>query len=266
MRNALADVLRKSSLYPLAKAVQERTPARVAARRQRQAFYSQFVSRDALVFDIGANVGNRVETFLKLGARVVAVEPQSMCVRMLKSRFGRNERLTVIPYGLDAQQGEQQLYVADDHVLSSMSPEMVARPVVAGTEWKPPIAVPVTTFDALIDVFGVPSFTKVDVEGFEPQVLAGLSRAVPALSLEYHPEATDRAHACLDRLTELGAYEFAFSPGESMALTSDGWLMAGELRDLLRNSSWGDIYARLAPASVFHAAVSKPIATPPHLL
>ena len=49
--------------------------------------------------------------------------------------------------------------------------------------------VAVTTLDALIARFGVPAFIKIDVEGAEPDVLAGLSHAVPVLSFEYLPRA-----------------------------------------------------------------------------
>jgi protein-L-isoaspartate O-methyltransferase len=40
------------------------------------ALYRQFVKPGDLVFDIGAHVGDRVAAFRRLGARVVAVEPQ----------------------------------------------------------------------------------------------------------------------------------------------------------------------------------------------
>jgi FkbM family methyltransferase len=245
LATSLTDLVRRSPLYKFAKSVQERSPERTAARRNRTRFYRQFVSEGDLVFDIGANVGNRVETFLNLGARVVAVEPQELCVKLLKTRFGSNPSLIIIPYGLDAVPGVQSLYVADRHVLSSMSPDMIERPVLPGTVWALPVEVPVTTFDALIETFGSPDFAKIDVEGFEYQVIAGLVRPVRQLSLEFYPSANATAIACLNRLDGLANYEYAFSVGESMTLGS-GWLPTSQIRLLLEESPWGDIYARLA--------------------
>ena len=58
----------------------------------------------------------------------------------------------------------------------------------------------------LIDTFGIPAFVKIDVEGREPAVLAGLGRALPALSFRYLPRALDDVQACLARLLALEPY------------------------------------------------------------
>jgi hypothetical protein len=106
--------------------------------------------------------------------------------------------------------------------------------------------------DAEIARHGSPGFCKIDVEGFELEVLLGLSTALPAISLEYTHEQPDVADACVHRLAEIGGYQFAFSPGESMALWPAGWCsldvtLAG-LRSLPEPHPWGDLYARLVPA------------------
>src|ERR1700761_9508003 len=45
--------------------------------------YSEFIKPGDLAFDIGAHVGDRIAAFRRLGARVVAVEPQPALVRTL---------------------------------------------------------------------------------------------------------------------------------------------------------------------------------------
>ena len=45
------------------------------------ALYARFVRPGDLAFDIGSHVGDRIGSFRRLGARVVALEPQPLCAR-----------------------------------------------------------------------------------------------------------------------------------------------------------------------------------------
>src|SRR5690349_11141019 len=66
-----------------------------------ESFYSQFVKAGDLCFDIGANMGSRIAVFLKLKARVVALEPQEKCLRELHKVFHGYD-VKVIPKGAGA--------------------------------------------------------------------------------------------------------------------------------------------------------------------
>ena len=106
-----------------------------------------------------------------------------------------------------------------------------------------------TTLDALIEHSGLPSFCKIDVEGYEAEVLAGLNHRIPALSVEFVSWALDVAEACVRRLEALGAYEFNAIQGEGRSFMSERWLAADEMVAWLRgfegSVSSGDVYARL---------------------
>ncbi len=124
-------------------------------------------------------------------------------------------------------------------------------PVFAGVQWNRAVEVDTTTLDDLIARFGVPVFVKIDVEGGEPGVLAGLTHAIRALSFEYLPHALDYTNACVTRLGALGSYSFNWSPGESYQLMSEPWLTGEALLTALETAvarrCSGDVYARLDP-------------------
>lgn len=107
------------------------------------------------------------------------------------------------------------------------------------------------TLDQLVADYGEPKFIKIDVEGFESEVLSGLSRTVPALSIEWTPEFPENTRACLRHLMTLGDYEFNMSWGESMRFSKSTWRSYDSMLALVdefegETQLFGDIYAKLA--------------------
>lgn len=172
----------------------------VAKRREHLAnvrFFSQFVRRDDLCFDCGCNVGHMSEALLDVGARVVAVDPQADCIREAQARVGRNKRIEFVPKAVGSSPGTAELFVAPSSVVSSLKADWYE-------EHTATITVPVTTLDSLIAQFGTPHYVKIDVEGFEIEVLNGLTSKIDCISFEFHTghrlESIDRVLACLERI------------------------------------------------------------------
>src|SRR4051794_14748142 len=80
-----------------------------AGRAAMDRLYSQFIRPGDLVFDIGAHVGDRVASFRRLGAHVVAVEPQRALVRTLQLFYGRDAAVRIEPIAIGAHTGEIEL-------------------------------------------------------------------------------------------------------------------------------------------------------------
>ena len=217
-------------------------------------FYGEFLGPGDAGFDIGAHVGNRVRAWRTLGATVVAVEPQPDFVRLLRLFFGRDRGVTIVPKALGERAGTARLGIATaTPTVSSLSPDwrdtVATDPSFAKVRWDRSVDVEVTTLDDLVAAHGEPAFCKIDVEGFEADVLRGASRPLRALSFEYLPMAHDTALAVLALVEERGDYRYNYSPIETMRWASDRWLDATELVALLDryrpSGRSGDVYARL---------------------
>lgn len=224
-------------------------PWRMAALAR---FYRTIVGPGDLAFDIGAHAGNRTRALIRAGARVVALEPQAAFHAFLARDLPGGA--TLVRAAAGARPGEARLAVSRLHpTLASLAPGFAARMAgAAGFEhvtWDAAETVRVTTLDALIEAHGAPRFVKIDVEGFEAEVLRGLSRPVPWIAFEHLPAAPDVAAACIDRLAALGPYRFNLVAGERLAFLLERWTDADGLRAALAarapDGGSGDVYARL---------------------
>jgi FkbM family methyltransferase len=247
-RSGLYHRLRASSVYDLYLALTNRQLLK--GRRQEIAFYrallTGFKSVD-LVFDIGANTGDKIDTFLKLGARVVAVDPDENNQAILRQKFLRYRMtpkpVTIVGKAVGAEVDTQTMLVCrPGSVFNTLSRKEAG--ILSDTanrtgqsldtiEYKVNKSVETTTLDHLIDAYGLPSLIKIDVVGFELEVLQGLHRAVPCLSFEIGlPEFRQELLQCVEILGGLspgGQFNYTWNRGNGLAL--DRWL---DVRDFLR--------------------------------
>lgn len=214
--------------------------------REHRLLLSQFIRPGELAFDVGANIGDRTEILLSLGARVAAFEPQPICAREIAARG--NKRLTVINKAIGATEGTAQLHLTSATALASLVPEWhkMHKSDDLGT-----VTVPVTTLDKAIEQLGRPSFCKIDVEGFEIEVLRGLSHLIPVMSLEYHDgrRGIQTINECLAMLSTRASYVVNLTGQEGALFLSSRWLTIDEFKDTFpecaKGNSWGDVFIRL---------------------
>jgi FkbM family methyltransferase len=218
----------------------------------RQEFYSQFISCNDLVFDVGANIGNRVKPMLNIGARVVAIEPQLNCSRILKRRFGN--KIEIVKMGLGENEAVKDFYIANTNTISSFSIdwiESVKQERFKGFKWSTPIKMQLTTLDKLIEKYGKPKFIKIDVEGYEFEVIKGLNQPVDIISFEYTvPEQIQKAIDCVIQIEKYNPNALCnFSKGESMEFYLNDWQSISEFKKYLLTKEFvstyfGDIYVK----------------------
>lgn len=217
-----------------------------------RAFYRELLSNQELVFDIGAHIGSRSRAMHAAGARVIALEPQAPFAQFL--RWSLPKQITLIEAAVGSYQGEAGMAVSSKHpTVSSMRPDFVTDATsVAGFEhvrWDQQQIVHMVTLDDLIAQYGNPDYIKIDVEGFELEVLQGLTQPVKMLSLEFLPGFADLTHAVVDRLSELGKYRFNPVVGEQARFLWSEWGDEKSLRAWMQSqpaaANPSDLFARL---------------------
>ena len=225
--------------------------SRLLRPHQRQAFeddvqmYRALMPADALAFDIGANIGEKSEALIEAGARVVAFEPNPDVLPELFARCRRFSQWSVVQTALGSSADVLSLYSPQSHGSSSLSEGW-------GGEAVSSRHVPVITLQSAVQRFGTPYYCKIDVEGWELEVLKGLEQAIPLVSLEFHLNDRDigKTLACLDRLREFGDCSVNLTYAEGSHFHCDEWIaldefidwFPGNLRDVMPGYPYGDLY------------------------
>jgi FkbM family methyltransferase len=254
MKKFFIKILSYVGIYNRIKLLKERyfkNPVQINIDEKLHNFYSQIIRPGDLCFDVGASYGYRTESFLKLGAKVIAVEPQLQPAKFLKLRFNNN--IVLVRKALGNKNDIKPMLISSAGALSSLSENWVMevkKKRFKSETWKKKINIEVTTLDDLINRYGVPDFCKIDVEGYEYEVLQGLTKPIRLLSFEYTiPEFTDRAIMCINYLSNLGEINCNYSSGESLKFGLDDWqkpdafiLLFKELP--VKNIIDGDIYVK----------------------
>ena len=240
--------LKASRVYDLYWTVADRS---IIARRNREIhFYRSLLNgfhRGCLVFDVGANHGTKTDIFLKLGARVVAVEPDQTNQQILREKFltYRLSRQAVVIVGkaLSEKDSVETMWIDEPGSAKNTLSRKWVETLKHDDErfgqhhdFSHRTTVETTTLDQLISTHGLPFFIKIDVEGHEPSVLRGLHSAVPYLSFEVNlPEFAPDGQECvamLDRLAAGGTFNYAAGDYER-GLALQDWLAAPEFSQAL---------------------------------
>ena len=225
------------------------SPKRIKNTLKSIKFYSSFIKKGDLCFDIGANIGDYALKFLLLGAKVICVEPEEKNLKKLSLRYSINKSVSIVPMALSDTEGDSELFVCTNATtISTLSEKWKNDGRFSNNyTWDFIQKVQTTTLDKLIKIYGLPKFCKIDVEGFEYNVLKGLSRKIPYISFEITREFFDNAIKCINYLIELGYVKFNFFYSKIQDLYFSSWVNKSVLIDAITNIDddllGGDIFS-----------------------
>jgi FkbM family methyltransferase len=206
----------------------------------RRSFYSQFVERGDLVFDVGANVGDYAQALLTVGAKVVAIEPDPRNLGVLKKRFG-GKNVVIEPCAMGEREGSADLHIAREKSDRSTLSTLWAK----NAECSELVKVPLSTLDVMAKRHGLPKYVKIDAEGYDAEVLLGMSFRPEMVSFEYAPGDLSVATRCVELLS---GYTFNFALGEKAKFELDRWATEKEIIELLSavptSINYGDVFGK----------------------
>ena len=228
-------------------------------RRRLGRFYRNHIAPGSRAWDIGAHLGSRTRVWLDLGARVTAYEPEPVCAAVLENWFAGCPGFRLRACAAGSREGTASIHISDRHpTLATLSGDWVqrtrTRPRFEGIQWNQKHEIPMVRLADEEKRFGAPEFIKIDVEGFEPDVIHGLGTMPRTLSFEVLPGEIPNALECIDELERRGSWMWNLAVGETFRMTFPAPVHRGTLESFLRklkpSHRGGDIYAYSVPNHV----------------
>jgi FkbM family methyltransferase len=209
----------------------------------------KLINRGDLYFDIGAHLGEKSKPFIEKKIRTIMVEPLPACVKSLKKLYCKNSIVKIIPKGLGSKNTKKILSINKQMPTTSTFAKHWKSGRFSNLTWSGKTQIQITTLDNLIKKFGNPQYIKIDVEGYELNVLKGLTKKSGIISFEITSEFFSDAIKCLNYLKKLSYNSFTFSIGEQKKFFSD-WSDYKTIINLIKKEIkkdklfWADIYCK----------------------
>lgn len=211
-------------------------------------FYRQLIKKGDLCFDIGANLGKKSKLFLSLGGKVIAFEPQSNC--HLELQKIKHPNFSYFPDAVGASDGEKELQLANHVEVATFSQAFIDYFENDELQWKHSEKVTLKKLDTLIKAHGLPDFCKIDVEGYEFEILSHLTHEIPCIEFEFTGGFIPETVQSINLLNK-GNTLFNYILNERPYFELKKWVCAHEMINILKNMPvkrlHGNIFVKNVP-------------------
>lgn len=206
-----------------------------------------------LIYDIGANIGLFTDSVLKKfpNCRLVLIEANPQLCNVLKSKYENNKNITILNCVASSKNNEYiDFYISNSHTISTASKEWILNSRFSQNHiWNSPVKINSITIDHLNEIYGQPDLIKIDVEGYELEVIKGLTQKISKICFEWAEEQYDSINKTCEYLTTIGYKEFGF-------IEEDHYLVEPQIYsdwknnsfhtniDINRKEKWGMIWVK----------------------
>lgn len=206
-----------------------------------------------LIFDVGANIGDMTNIFKNNAKKVVAFEPNPQLSNQLRYRFNMDD-VVIDPRGISDDIGIKNFNISAAHTISTLSDDWVTNSRFSDLNaWDLVLEIETITLDKAIDEYGVPDYIKIDIEGYEYEVLTSFTKLLnhTIISFEWAEEQKSKLIEIINHLHHLGYNKFYRAENDIVLFDKDiDWVNYDEFKfadDLNpnRKEKWGMVYVKV---------------------
>jgi FkbM family methyltransferase len=203
-----------------------------------------------MYFDIGANIGKWSLANVNKCEKIVAVEASPDTFKTLSENMKNNKIICMNFAVCDSKEEYVSFYESGANTISTLNKDWLVSEKSRFYNYSKmkEISCKPITIDKLIEIHGMPTLIKVDVEGGEFECLSSLTQKVDNLCFEWASELKDIAFKCMDYLEQLGFKEFHIQLEDNYTFRPTLYTNKQSIIDYLNTTTpkkeWGMIWAK----------------------
>lgn len=209
-----------------------------------KSFYRALISDGDLCFDIGANKGKKSKLMLATGAKVIAFEPQTSCFDYLSELKKKNIDFDFHQIAVGAKNESKKLHLSKKYSeIATLSDDFMANYTTEDVIWNDSETVEVKSLDSLIADFGLPDYCKIDVEGYEFEILSNLNHTIPIIEFEFTEKFMDDTLKIIERFEDKTVFNYILN--EHLEFQLKDWVTATEIKEILFDLNSKNLHGNL---------------------
>jgi len=205
-----------------------------------------------LIFDIGANKGDFSEKCLieYKDVKMITIEANDELASLLTKKFINSDVVVLNNLASSKNNEEIEFFISNADTISTASKDWIEKSRFSNNySWGDPIKKKTVNIDSLIEKYGKPNLIKIDVEGYELEVVKGLTTKQSEICFEWAEEEYSKINETCSYLKSIGYEEFGFIYGDEHLKRPDvytSWENCSIHNDINinRKDKWGMIWAK----------------------
>jgi FkbM family methyltransferase len=205
-----------------------------------------------VLVDVGANHGLYTDANINKFSHFILVEANPLLYQELIEKYKSFPNITVI-HAIASNKPSETFYVSNADQISTVDTDWITKSRFSKNyTWRPLHGIKTIPLDKIVELFPTIERIKIDVEGYEYNVLQSLHKKVPTLCFEWAEEKKEELLLSIQYVKDLGYQYFHVQYEDKYAyeVPSDQWVDFNTLHHLLdttcqmdRKEKWGMIWA-----------------------
>ena len=204
-----------------------------------------------MFFDIGANIGRWSLANIDNCEKIIAIEAAPDTFNTLSNNTNTNNKIICLNFAVCNSNDEYiTFYNSQADTISTMNKDWLESPTSRFYNYTTHNIIKCTPIkiDKLIEIYGLPTLIKIDVEGGEFECVTSLTQKVDNICFEWASETNTITFNCIDYLENLGFNEFAIQFEDNYTYRPQIYTNKENILQILNKTTpkkeWGMVWAK----------------------